>query len=288
MFNHAKKHIFLFIITVFSFLAINVPYSVSSTIQTNEEITIHFIDVGQGDCIFIVLPSGENILVDVGSPSEGPKAVWYLKTIGVKRIDHLILTHPDEDHIGGIFSILPEFKVLSFYDSGFSNFKSNIYGDYVKLIREDLSKYNILQAGETFHFGNIKIEVLNPLLPPTGNSNADSIVLRLIYGNIKILLAGDLEKLGERRLISLGTELRSQILKVGHHGDNDASSDDFLRSVKPEIAIVSVGKINRYARPHQEVLDRLTQIGSKIFRTDINGNIVIKIDGKSYSIKTEK
>jgi competence protein ComEC len=285
-----KKHFLLFIIAfLFLFvLPINVTYSNPSGLKVDNELTIHFIDVGQGDCIFISLPAGKNILVDVGSPSAGPKAVQYLKSLGVKKIDHLILTHPHDDHIGGIFSILSEFKVLNFYDNGFSNFKSDIYRDYIKLVRKDLSRYNILQAGESLLFSNIRIEVLNPLLPPTGDLNNDSIVLRLIYGDIKILLAGDLLQLGERRFLNLRTELTSQILKVAHHGENYSSSYDFLKSVKPEAAIISVSEDNIYARPHQEALKRLTQIGAKIYRTDHSGNIILKTNGRTYSIKAEK
>lgn len=284
-----KKHVLLLTVSIlFLSLTPNAAFSDLTDLKTNSELAVHFIDVGEGDCIFIALPSGKNMLIDTGSPSGGPKAVQYLKSMGIKKIDYLILTHPHDDHIGGIFSIMSEFEVINFYDNGFGNFKSDIYRDYIKLVRKDLSKYNILQAGESFLFSNIRIEVLNPLLPPTGNLNNDSIVLRLIYGDIKILFSGDLGQLGEHRLLNLGTELTGQILKAGHHGENNTSSDDFLKSVKPETAIISVSRINKYARPHREILSRLGQIGAKIYRTDLSGNIILKTDGKTYTIKTEK
>lgn len=283
-----KKHVLLLTVSIlFLYLTPNAAFSDLTDLKTNSELAVHFIDVGEGDCIFIALPSGKNMLIDTGSPSGGPKAVQYLKSMGIKKIDYLILTHPHDDHIGGIFSIMSEFEVINFYDNGFGNFKSDIYRDYIKLVRKDLSKYNILQAGESFLFSNIRIEVLNPLLPPTGNLNNDSIVLRLIYGDIKILFSGDLGQLGEHRLLNLGTELTGQILKAGHHGENNTSSDDFLKSVKPETAIISVSRINKYARPHREILSRLGQIGAKIYRTDLSGNIILKTDGKTYTIKTE-
>ncbi|MEE8328738.1 MAG: ComEC/Rec2 family competence protein, partial [Thermodesulfovibrionia bacterium] len=283
-----KKHVLLLTVSIlFLSLTPNAAFSDLTDLKTNSELAVHFIDVGEGDCIFIALPSGKNMLIDTGSPSGGPKAVQYLKSMGIKKIDYLILTHPHDDHIGGIFSIMSEFEVINFYDNGFGNFKSDIYRDYIKLVRKDLSKYNILQAGESFLFSNIRIEVLNPLLPPTGNLNNDSIVLRLIYGDIKILFSGDLGQLGEHRLLNLGTELTGQILKAGHHGENNTSSDDFLKSVKPETAIISVSRINKYARPHREILSRLGQIGAKIYRTDLSGNIILKTDGKTYTIKTE-
>jgi beta-lactamase superfamily II metal-dependent hydrolase len=211
-----------------------------------------------------------------------------MASLGIKEINHLILTHPDDDHIGGIFNVLSTVQVDHFYDNGFSNFRSTIYPDYVQLIRQDLSKYHILQAGETLLFKNITIQVLNPLLPPTGNSNNDSIVQRITYGGIKILLTGDLGHIGERRLIDTGTDLGGQILKVGHHGERDACSQDFLQHVRPEVAIISVGSDNIYARPHPEIVARLEKSGSEVYRTDQDGTIIIRTDGKRYSVITEK
>ncbi len=290
LFNNIKK-IFPLVIISFFFLCCsttNVNYINALTQVIERELAIHFIDVGQGDSTFITLPRGGNILIDVGSPAAGPKIVKYLKSLGVKEIGHLIFTHPHDDHIGGIFSVLSEFEVNNFYDNGFSNFNSTIYSDYIKSVRNDLSKYNILQSGESLSFYNVKIDVLNPLLPPTGNTNEDSIILRVHYGDIKILLSGDVGKLGERRLLNLNTDLNSHIIKVSHHGDNNAGSTDFLKNVKPEIAIISVNRINKYAQPHQGLLNRLKQANGKIYRTDQSGNITIKTNGKTYSIYTEK
>lgn len=255
---------------------------------TQGEITLHFIDVGQGDSIFISFPEDENLLIDTGSPSGGPQLSRYLTSLGIKKINHLILTHSDDDHIGGIFNVLSTVEVDYFYDNGFSNFRSSFYPDYVRLIRQDLSKYRILQAGEALLFKNITIQVLSPLLPPTGNSNNDSIVLRIMHGEINILLTGDLGHIGERRLIDTGTELGGQILKVGHHGERDACSQDFLDHVRPEVAIISVGSDNIYARPHPEIVSRLEQSGSKVYRTDRDGTIIIRTDGQRYSVITEK
>jgi beta-lactamase superfamily II metal-dependent hydrolase len=155
-------------------------------------------------------------------------------------------------------------------------------------VRSDLSKYSILQAGESFNYNNLTIEVLNPLLPPTGDPNNDSIVLRALYGNLTVLLAGDIAQLGERRLLELNSTLKSSILKVGHHGHNDASSAGFLQRIMPETAIISVSKFDKYARPHQKVLDRLYKIGTKIYRTDLNGTIVLQTNGKTYSVHSER
>lgn len=256
--------------------------------DSSDNLVIHFIDVGQGDASFIELPDGKNILIDTGSPAAGPKLVEYLRSLQITKINNLILTHPHDDHIGGIFSLLSLFEIDKLYDNGFSNFDSTVYFDYVTAVRGNLSKYTILQAGESLTFHDTRIDVLNPLLPPTGNLNNDSIVLRLIYKDIKILFTGDVSAPGELRLLKVSSDLESQVLKAAHHGENDALSEEFLKAVRPEAAIISAALINRHARPHQSIIKRLSEGNIKTFRTDVHGHIVLKTDGKTFSIATEK
>jgi beta-lactamase superfamily II metal-dependent hydrolase len=256
--------------------------------RAGDNLEIHFIDVGQGDCTLINLPDGETMLVDTGSPAAGLTLIKYLRSIDINHIDHLIFTHPHDDHIGGIFNLLSEIKVTRFYDNGFSNFNSTIYGDYITLVRNDLSKYIILQNGESLELGDVTISILNPILPPTGNTNDDSIVLKLSYGDINVLLTGDMGRLRESRILKANMDLKSRIIKVSHHGDNDASTSDFLKGVNPETAIISVATYSKYARPGKAVLDRLRKKGAKIYRTDIHGSIKIVTNGKTYSVHTEK
>lgn len=261
--------------------------SADSSSDTDGTLAVHFIDVGQGDASLILLPGGKTVLIDTGSPAAGPKLVEYLRALKIKTIDSLILTHPHDDHTGGIFSLLPAFEIKRFYDNGFSNFKSNVYFDYVAAVRRDLSQYSILQAGESLIFDSVRMDALNPLLPPTGKINNDSIVLKLIYKNFKILFAGDVGTRGELRLLKAAPDLNSQVLKAAHHGADDTLSEAFLDVVSPEAAIISAALINRYARPHQRVLDRLSQRNIKTFRTDLQGHIILRTDGKTYSIVTE-
>ncbi len=279
------------VIVVLHFLAcssINNMPTVAEKENAYKEIRVHFLDVGMGDSAFISLPDNENILIDAGPPAAGPGIVAYLKSIGVNKIDHLIITHLHDDHFGGIFSILSEFEVGNYYDNGFGNFMSTMYGDYIKFVREDITKYHVLQAGERLVFNEISVDVLNPLLPPTGNMNEDSIVLKIHHGDIRILMSGDLGVIGERRLLNNGSDLQSHILKTGHHGDNNATSAAYLESIGPETAIVSVGGINKYAWPHHEIIKRLEQAEIRIYRTDLSGNIILKSDGRTYLIFTEK
>lgn len=275
---------------LFALFSLLLPYSIRADSSPNPDgnLVVHFIDVGQGDASFIQLPDGNNVLIDTGSPAAGPKLVDYLQSLKIRKINCLILTHPHDDHIGGIFSLLPAFEIEKFYDNGFSNFDSSVYFDYVTAVRENLSKYRILQAGESLIFHDVTMVILNPLLPPTGDPNNDSIVLNLKYRDISILFAGDIRTRGESRLLKVSADLRSQVLKVGHHGEKDALSREFLDAVGPEAAVLSVALINRYARPHQSVLEQLSRRNIKTFRTDIHGHIILKTDGRTFSVSTEK
>ena len=286
--NILNKNLLLIAVLFISSITACASHPKLSTEKAYRTATIHFLDVGQGDSTLFSLPSGETILVDAGGPSAGPKVTGYLKDLGISRIDHLIFTHPHDDHIGGIFSIMKEFDVISIHDNGFSNSDSKIYKEYISLIKKDPSIYNILQTGTSLIFGDVSIEVLNPRPPPTGKQNRDSIVMKVNYGNINVFMAGDMESKGERDLLKTSPDITSRILKVSHHGDRDSTSDEFLKSLNPEIAIISVGKANIYARPHQEVLRRLNSAGSRVYRTDINGDIIMKTDGKGYTIITAK
>jgi competence protein ComEC len=276
----------LFTIGLIFFLVISPPVIFAE----DDRLELHFIDLGDGESIFIKLPheGNKNILVDAGGPAAGPGLVEYLRSIGTRRIDHLIFTHPHDDHTGGGANVFSEFEVGNYYDNGSSNFDSTMYEDYLMSVRKDLSRYRVLQAGESLLFGGVKIDVINPILPLSGNLNEDSIVLRVRYGGIAILLAGDMGILGEKRLLNIGTELKSRVLKVGHHGDDDASSKEFLAAVGPQAAVIIVSAGNKYARPEQGTLNRLERAGIKVYRTDLNGHIVLKTDGKEFSLHIEK
>ncbi len=283
-------HKICLIIIAFSFIVSGCSRNqhVLSNNSNNNMLTLIFLDVSQGDSTLLRLPDGITILVDTGSPAAGPMLVDNIRSLGIERIDHLIFTHPHDDHIGGIFNVLHEIEVSNFYDNGFDNHNSNLFWDYVRLVRNDVAKYQVLRAGNTLDFGDINIEVLNPIIPPTGNVNEDSVVLRVTYEKIRILLTGDVRSTGEKRILESGSELRSNILKVGHHGDSNGSTSSFLEQIDPEVAIVSVGMDNKYSKPHDDAVLRINSSGAKVLRTDLHGHITFETDGTTYSIRTEK
>ncbi|UCH81858.1 MAG: MBL fold metallo-hydrolase [Nitrospiraceae bacterium] len=251
-------------------------------------LRIYFLDVGQGESTLLILPDGTNMLIDTGSPAAAPMLVDNLMYLGINRIDHLILTHPHDDHIGGIFNVLHEMEVVNMYDNSFDNFKSNLFWDYVRVVRNDPARYQFLRAGDSLVVGDIEIRVLNPIIPPTGNINEDSIVLRVSYGDIGILLTGDVRSMGEKRILESDHTVKSNILKIGHHGDTGASSENFLNTVAPEVAVISAGADNKYVKPHGDALSRIHASGADVFRTDVHGHIIVETDGTTYAVRTRR
>ena len=247
-------------------------------------IEIHFVDVGQGDAILIKGPEGANILIDTGNLSAGYRVRRYLKEQKISRLRALVITHMHPDHVGGLFCLMPGLEVDKIYDNGITLKGYEFWEEYRNLVRElDLPR-DVLTEGSRLGFGQLFITVLSPWIPFTGDMNADSIVLKLRYGDVRFLMTGDLNFKGEKRLLKKGIDLRCDVLKVGHHGACDSSSEGFLRKVEPEIAIISVGQDNRYGYPCEETIKRIEKCGSMVYRTDRDKTIVIRTDGKKLEV----
>jgi len=247
------------------------------------EIYVHFIDVGQADAIYIELPDNNDILIDAGNRADGPLVVNYLKDQGVDDIELLIATHPHEDHIGGLPNVLDAFVVESILDSGYTA-TTNIYKEYSSKSQAEACTW-ASDNYQTYTWGTVTLQILTGNQSWGSNTNDYSVVCRLDTGDIEFLFTGDAETAVEN--ILTGT-LEAEILKVGHHGSTSSSSLAFLNKVDPEVAIICVGTGNTYGHPHQETLTNLQNVGAKIYRTDLNGTIVVKTDGKTYSVSTQK
>jgi beta-lactamase superfamily II metal-dependent hydrolase len=269
---------------------------------SGDELSVHVLDVGQGDAILIVAPGGKTALVDASVPGSGKKILAAMARYKVDHIDLLISTHAHADHIGGADEVIKGTKVYKVLDSKVPNTTKN-YEDFLDAIESRIEnpQDNFITAapGQTFDLGSgAVISVLAPMQPlftkdqlrSGGNEpNANSVVTRLDYGEFSILLTGDAEAQTEQRLAEQGARLEARVLKVGHHGSKYASSEDFLRGGKFRDAVISCGTDNRYGHPSQEVLDRLKAAGVKIYRTDLQGEITIKTRGREdYQITTER
>lgn len=260
------------------------------------QLTVTVIDVGQGDAILLEPPDGRKILVDGGGTEQGEGndpvgakvVVPFLHRKGINRLDLIILTHPHADHLGGLNKVLEEVPVDEVMDSGQAD-NSRAYQRFKQLIAANKIKYELGRAGQVLDLDrDIKGYILNPADPLLDDANSDSIVLRLVYGDVSFLLTGDLGKLGEERVLASGATLGSTVLKVGHHGSSTSTTDEFLRAVNPQYAVISVGKHNRYRHPSAAALSRLRSAGVAIYRTDEHGAVTMTTDGKELVIETTK
>jgi competence protein ComEC len=255
-------------------------------------LKVHFIDVGQGDSILVQTPDGRNVLVDAGDEGSGDTVVRYLLSKGVHRIDLLVITHPHSDHIGGLPRVLDEFGVSRILDAGYPH-GSRTYRDVLSIIESRKIDYKVIQDFRNPEVGTmVGFDVLWP--PPDyrvgreSELNNGSIVLRLSYDTVSVLLTGDIQGETEGRLLADRQDLRSTILKVAHHGSEYSTSNEFLQVVKPDFAVISVGRGNDYGHPAKDTLERLAAAGAQVFRTDENGTVVFTSDGTNVQVSTER
>jgi len=238
-------------------------------------LNVHFINVGQADCIFIDY-GDYDILIDAGNNNDGASVVDYLKKLNTDDIEILVATHPHEDHIGGLDDVLAAFKVENIIDSG-KTATTNAYKDYWSAVQNEKSNY---QADKDLTF-NISDQITFKVIE-TGDSfsniNNYSVITVLNYNNIEFLFTGDMES--EAELAVLNKFFDIEVLKVGHHGSRSSTSQQFLNKVSPEYAVISCGKNNSYGHPHVETLQKLKDANVKTFRTDEQGTIIATTDGE--------
>jgi competence protein ComEC len=248
-------------------------------------VTVHFIDVGQGDAIFVDTP-GLDMLVDGGSRGSGDIVMDYLELLDVVRIDIVVATHPHADHIGGLITVLTEYNAVQtpvVVDSGLEA-TSATYDDYVSVVGE--RTLHIAVRGDTLSLGyGVDVTILNPSSPhESEESNDNSVVLWLQVYDVTFLLTGDSEAPSEANILAAGYNVGSTVLKVGHHGSRTSTSAEYLDAVGPEIAVMSVGEGNRYEHPHQETLYKLTLEGVEVYRTDLHSTVRVTTDGGDYTV----
>jgi competence protein ComEC len=224
------------------------------------------------------------MLVDGGRRDAGPKLSSYLKGQGITSIDVLVSTHPHADHIGGLLTILKEFPVKRVVDGGIAH-PSQTYESYLTLIDQLDIPYVVGEAGQAIDLGpGVKVEVLAPPASRNkGGVNENSIVLKVTYGRVSFLLMGDAGIPEEEQLMSSGYDLKSDVYKVPHHGSPHSASAYFILKVRPEVSVIEVGQ-NNYGHPAPKALAILNDTGSVIYRTDLNGNIVVTSDGNSFTV----
>ncbi|MEX1182271.1 MAG: ComEC/Rec2 family competence protein [Gemmatimonadota bacterium] len=246
-------------------------------------VEIHAIDVGQGDAFAIRTPANRWLLVDAGPRSMRfdagrDRVVPYLLKHGVRRLDAMILTHPDADHIGGAAAVLEVFDVATVIDPGFAAGK-DLFIDLIAAARRTDSRWIAAREGITLRLDGVEVSILFPLsaLDAAADANDTSVVFRLVFGAFSALFLGDAPTSVEERLIARhGDRLRTTLLKVGHHGSNTSTGEVLLAAIRPSVAVVSAGRNNRYGHPAPAVLRRLAEHEVRVLRTDVHGNITIR------------
>lgn len=246
----------------------------------DELVKIDFLDVGQGSAILVEAPNGNQVLID-GGPSDAVLAkIGEALPLGDRRIEMLILTHPDSDHLSGLVEVLKRYEVSQILESGIAD-SSAEYRAWNDLIAQKNIPVIFASVGQTVKVADdLAIKILYPLGKINGqafkNTNATSLVGKIIYGENSVLFTGDAEEQTEQPLLMLGADLAADILVVGHHGSKNSTSASFLAAVAPQVAVIQVGAKNRYGHPTPEVLTRLS--GIDIFRNDLDGDIRFSCD----------
>jgi competence protein ComEC len=275
----------------------NSSMEITPEIQPSQNLTMSFIDVGQGDSILVILPNTKTLLIDGGERQSSGKVLSTLQEYGLSYIDVIVATHPHADHIGGLIDVINTVNVGQVLDSGQVH-TTQTFEDLLDAIYNKQIPLRSVSEGESVNLDpTVKIDVLNPPASTSNGSNNEaefndnSVVLKLTYGNFSALLTGDMEERNEARLVlKNATMLDADVLKAGHHGSRTSSSLDFLNAVTPEVVSISLGAGNSYGHPHQEALDRISASGAQyLLRTDIDGTITLISDGGgTISILTEK
>lgn len=248
-------------------------------------VEVNFMDVGQADAILIQSSEGKVVLIDGGYPDS--RAMRYLTSRGITRIDLLILTHGHDDHVGGLAEILRTLPVDRVVTHGYP-FESPAYDYFLAALAESGAQHEVVRAGEKLRVGSLVFQVLSPASINPDSENNNSVVTRLTVGDVSFLFTGDAQELAESWMVQSGYPLQASILKVPHHAADTSSSPAFIVAVHPAYAIYMAEVGNIHGFPHQKTLDTLTQAGAQILGTDTLGTITVTTDGETYAITSEK
>lgn len=250
---------------------------------TKSELEVQFIDIGQGDSI--LLKSGDQtMLVDAGNNEYGEGLVTYLTNQGITKIDYLIGTHPDADHIGGLDIVINKLEIGKVYMPKKQN-NTKTFEDVLRAISKKGLKITSPKVGASFELGSAKVTILGPITSYEDNNN-NSIVLKVTHGANSFLLMGDAELEAEEDMVAAGEDLSATVLKVGHHGSHSSTSQSLLKQVNPTYAVISCATGNSYGHPHKETMTYLNRANVTIYRTDTQQTITMVSNGKTITAKT--
>lgn len=246
-----------------------------------KEMKVHFLDVGQGDSIFIELPDDKTMLIDASEREYADKITTYIYSCGYNSLDYVVATHPHSDHIGGMADVIGSFSVGNVILSPATH-TTKTYTNMLTAIDQSGAKVTLGTGGtEIFSDGDLSAVVIAPVTEDYSDLNNSSVMIMLTYGEKKFLFTGDAEEEEERTVTA---DVKCDVLKVGHHGSSTSTGNAFLTAANPEYAVISCGTGNSYGHPHTETIDKLKKAGINIYRTDLQGDIVMTCDGKNITV----
>ena len=296
--KNIKRNFFEILIILLAFLIINNQDKIKNLFNQNNNqnqndyintnnnlLKVHYLDVGQGDSIFIELPNNETMLIDAAESYQSENIINYLKNLNYQKIDYVIGTHPHTDHIGGLRDIINTFEIGKIYMPKVVS-TTKTYENLLMAIKDKNLKINTAKAGTSIiDTDTLKINILAPNNSTYTELNNYSVVTKIIYGTTKLLFMGDAEKLSENEIKE---NVSADVIKIGHHGSNTSSSIDFIKKVNAKYGIISVGLNNKYNLPKEETITNWENSGTKIYLTSINGTITAISDGTNIKIESEK
>ena len=298
--NNIKRNFFEILILLLAFLIFNNQAKIKNLfnqnnnqnqnqnnyINTNNDLLkIHYLDVGQGDSIFIELPNNETMLIDAAESNQSENIINYIKNLNYQKIDYVIGTHPHTDHIGGLKDIINTFEIGKIYmPKAVSTTKT--YENLLQTIKDKNLKINTAKAGiSIIDTDTLKINILAPNNDTYTELNNYSVVTKITYGTTKFLFMGDAEKLSENEIKE---DVSADVIKIGHHGSSTSSGLNFIKKVNAKYGIISVGLNNKYNLPKEETITNWENSGTKIYLTSTNGTITATSDGTNIKIESEK
>lgn len=259
-----------------------------SSLSSQAEMAVHFVDVGQGDCA-VVESDGKYMLIDSGESDKAQTVINYLNNMGVESLDYCIVTHPHSDHMGSMAQVMEEFPVDTMIMPVLSEINiptTSLYEKFLLSVEENCDQVIPGEAGYSFSMGEVQVSLLGPCEQDEDLNNM-SIVAKVEYEDASFLFTGDCSFDEEEDIMdNYYNQLDCDVLKVGHHGSSGSTSADWLEAVEPEIAVISVGEDNSYGHPTKKVLSLLEDFDCVVYRTDEMGSIVLETDGESIALKS--
>lgn len=245
-----------------------------------QELTVHFIDVGQGDCTLIIC-GDETMLIDAGDNNQGTKIQNYLQHEGISKLKYVVCTHPDADHIGGMDVILYKFDCETIFMTDEEK-DTATYRDVIDTIENEIYKKTLPVVGDQYRLGDAEFTILAPS-QMREDSNNNSVALMMTHGKNTFLFTGDAEEDEESDIVKLDLPAGIDVYKTGHHGSKSSSSEELLNAITPKYAVISCGEGNKYGHPHAQTLNNFRMMGIQVFRTDEQGTIVASSNGKEIT-----